>query len=85
MPGNAVQNGPRNGSRPLNPHRRFADDLTLDRRGALLSAFFYGLCKTASNFPELLEMMVDADLASVQSGVPFTVESSDSALQALVR
>ena len=36
-------------------------------------------------FPELVEMMVDADIASVQSGIPFTVESSDSALQALLK
>jgi len=36
-------------------------------------------------FGELVEMMVDADIASIQSGVPFTVESSDSALQALLK
>lgn len=36
-------------------------------------------------FTELIEMMVDADIAAVESGVPFTVESSDSALQALVK
>lgn len=36
-------------------------------------------------FSELIEMMVDADLASVQSGQPFTVESSPSVLQALVK
>jgi GDPmannose 4,6-dehydratase len=36
-------------------------------------------------FGELVEMMVDADLASIQSGVPFTVESSDAALQALLK
>src|SRR5215212_7809386 len=32
------------------------------------------------SFTELVEMMVDADLASVQSGVPFTIESSYAAL-----
>jgi GDPmannose 4,6-dehydratase len=37
------------------------------------------------NFTELVEMMVDADLSALQSGVPFTVESSDSALQALLK
>jgi GDPmannose 4,6-dehydratase len=37
------------------------------------------------NFTELVEMMVDADLTALQSGVPFTVESSDSALQALLK
>jgi GDPmannose 4,6-dehydratase len=36
-------------------------------------------------FTELVEMMVDADIASVQSGIPFTVESSNSALQALLK
>jgi GDPmannose 4,6-dehydratase len=36
-------------------------------------------------FTELVEMMVDADVASVQTGIPFTVESSDSALQALLK
>ena len=36
-------------------------------------------------FKELVEMMVDADVASVQTGIPFTVESSDSALQALLK
>jgi len=36
-------------------------------------------------FGELVEMMVDADISSIQSGVPFTVESSDSALQALLK
>jgi len=36
-------------------------------------------------FNELVEMMVDADLASVQSGVPFTIESSYSALHSLVK
>src|SRR5215213_3495959 len=30
------------------------------------------------NFTELVEMMVDADLTALQSGIPFTVESSDS-------
>jgi hypothetical protein len=30
-------------------------------------------------------MMVDADLNALQSGIPFTVESSDSALQALLK
>ena len=37
------------------------------------------------NFTELVEMMVDADLTALQSGSPFTVESSDSALQALLK
>ena len=37
------------------------------------------------SFTELVEMMVDADLASVQSGVPFTIESSYAALHALVK
>jgi GDPmannose 4,6-dehydratase len=37
------------------------------------------------SFTELVEMMVDADLAAVQSGVPFTVESSNAALQALLK
>ncbi len=37
------------------------------------------------NFTELVEMMVDADMAALESGVPFTVESSDSALQALLK
>jgi len=36
-------------------------------------------------FTELVDMMVDADLAAVQSGIPFTVESSNSALQALLK
>jgi GDPmannose 4,6-dehydratase len=36
-------------------------------------------------FTELVEMMVDADLGSVQSGVPFTIESSYSALQSLIK
>jgi nucleoside-diphosphate-sugar epimerase len=38
----------------------------------------------AVSFTELIEMMVDADLAAVQSGIPFTVESSSSTLQAFV-
>ncbi len=37
------------------------------------------------SFTELVEMMVDADLAAVQSGVPFTIESSYAALHALVK
>ncbi|MDO8502346.1 MAG: GDP-mannose 4,6-dehydratase [Gemmatimonadaceae bacterium] len=37
------------------------------------------------SFTELVEMMVDADLASVQSGMPFTIESSYAALHALVK
>ena len=36
-------------------------------------------------FTELVEMMVDADVATVQSGIPFTVESSDAALPALLK
>jgi GDPmannose 4,6-dehydratase len=37
------------------------------------------------SFTELIEMMVDADLSAVQSGIPFTVESSSSTLQALLK
>jgi GDPmannose 4,6-dehydratase len=37
------------------------------------------------SFTELVEMMVDADLAAVQSSIPFTVESSSAALQALLK
>ena len=37
------------------------------------------------SFIELVEMMVDADLASVQSGVPYTIESSYAALHATVK
>jgi GDPmannose 4,6-dehydratase len=37
------------------------------------------------SFAELVEMMVDADLTAVQSGVPFTIESSYAALHALVK
>jgi GDPmannose 4,6-dehydratase len=37
------------------------------------------------NFTELVEMMVDADLNALQSGIPFTVEASDTALQALLK
>ena len=37
------------------------------------------------NFTELVEMMVDADLNALQSGIPFTVEASDSALQAILK
>ncbi len=37
------------------------------------------------NFTELVEMMVDADLASVQSSIPFTVELSSAALQSLLK
>ena len=37
------------------------------------------------SFNELVEMMVDADLATVQSGVPFTIESSYAALHAVVK
>jgi GDPmannose 4,6-dehydratase len=37
------------------------------------------------SFNELVDMMVDADLAAVQSGVPFTIESSYAALHALVK
>jgi GDPmannose 4,6-dehydratase len=36
-------------------------------------------------FTELVEMMVDADVASAQTGIPFTVESSDATLQALLK
>lgn len=36
-------------------------------------------------FTELVEMMVDADLASVQSGLPFTIESSSAALHSLLK
>ena len=37
------------------------------------------------SFIELVEMMVDADLGAVQSGIPFTIESSYAALHALVK
>jgi GDPmannose 4,6-dehydratase len=37
------------------------------------------------SFGELIDMMVDADLAAVQSGIQFTVESSSSTLQALLK
>jgi GDPmannose 4,6-dehydratase len=37
------------------------------------------------SFTELVEMMVDADLSAVQSGVPFTIESSYAALHALIK
>jgi GDPmannose 4,6-dehydratase len=37
------------------------------------------------SFNELVDMMVDADLATVQSGVPFTIESSYAALHAVVK
>jgi hypothetical protein len=37
------------------------------------------------SFNELVDMMVDADLATVQSGVPFTIESSYAALHAAVK
>jgi GDPmannose 4,6-dehydratase len=38
-----------------------------------------------ASFLDLVEMMVDADLGAVQSGVPFTIESSYAALHALVK
>jgi GDPmannose 4,6-dehydratase len=38
-----------------------------------------------TTFTELVDMMVVADIAAVQSGVPFTIESSYSALHALVK
>ena len=41
--------------------------------------------KPQVGFTELVEMMVDADLAAVQLGEPFSVESTSSALQALVK
>jgi GDPmannose 4,6-dehydratase len=41
--------------------------------------------KPRVGFTELVEMMVDADLATVQSGEPFTIESSYAALHALVK
>ncbi|MEO5903298.1 MAG: GDP-mannose 4,6-dehydratase [Gemmatimonadaceae bacterium] len=41
--------------------------------------------KPRVGFTELVEMMVDADLATVQSGDPFTIESSYAALHALVK
>ena len=41
--------------------------------------------KPQVGFTELVEMMVDADLAAVQSGEPFSVESTSSALQALLK
>ncbi len=36
-------------------------------------------------FSELVEMMVDADLAHVQSGVPYSIEASYSALHAIAK
>jgi GDPmannose 4,6-dehydratase len=41
--------------------------------------------KPRVSFNELVEMMVDADLNAVQSGVPFTIESSYAALHALLK
>ena len=38
-----------------------------------------------TTFTELVEMMVDADIGAVQSGIPFTIESSYAALHALVK
>ncbi|MEJ7759142.1 MAG: GDP-mannose 4,6-dehydratase [Gemmatimonadaceae bacterium] len=38
-----------------------------------------------TGFTELVEMMVDADLASAQSGEPFSVESSYAALHSLLK
>ncbi len=40
---------------------------------------------TRVGFKELVEMMVDADVNSVVTGQPFAVESSQAALQALLR
>jgi len=37
------------------------------------------------SFTELVDMMVDADLAAIQSGVPFTIEASYAALHALLK
>jgi GDPmannose 4,6-dehydratase len=37
------------------------------------------------SFSELVEMMVDADVNAVQSGVPFTIESSYAALHAVLK
>jgi len=41
--------------------------------------------KPRVGFTGLVEMMVDADLATVQSGEPFTIESSYAALHAVVK
>jgi GDPmannose 4,6-dehydratase len=41
--------------------------------------------KPRVGFTDLVEMMVDADLATAQSGEPFTIESSYAALHALVK
>ncbi|HEX6573754.1 MAG TPA: GDP-mannose 4,6-dehydratase [Gemmatimonadaceae bacterium] len=41
--------------------------------------------KPRVSFNELVDMMVDADLNAVQSGVPFTIESSYSALHAVIK
>jgi GDPmannose 4,6-dehydratase len=41
--------------------------------------------KPRVGFTELVEMMVDADLATAQSGEPFTIESSYAALHALAK
>jgi len=38
-----------------------------------------------TTFSELVDMMVDADLAAVQSGVPFTIESSSTALRSVLK
>jgi GDPmannose 4,6-dehydratase len=37
------------------------------------------------SFTELVDMMVDADLGAIQSGVPFTIEASYAALHALLK
>ena len=41
--------------------------------------------KPRVSFNELVDMMVDADVSAVQSGVPFTIESSYAALHAVLK
>ena len=41
--------------------------------------------KPRVSFNELVDMMVDADINAVQSGVPFTIESSYAALHAVLK
>jgi GDPmannose 4,6-dehydratase len=41
--------------------------------------------KPRVSFSELVDMMVDADVNAVQSGVPFTIESSYAALHAVLK
>ncbi|HKY98962.1 MAG TPA: GDP-mannose 4,6-dehydratase [Gemmatimonadaceae bacterium] len=41
--------------------------------------------KPRVSFNELVDMMVDADVSAVQSGIPFTIESSYAALHAVLK